>query len=166
MKTTKSTWLKLLVLCATLAAVLPAYAFYSPAQQRWLNRDPLGEAGGLNQYGFIENNPVDHVDSDGLSILGDFVDWWCSRWPDAAWCGSKYQNPNEIPIIMGMCPSPNFGRGWGKGPGSTGNKFKHMRPDPKDPTKIIWKHPRTGKDISKPKPPDFPGPKAKPANPD
>ncbi len=32
-----------------------------------MNRDPLGEAGGINLYGFVGNNPVHWVDSWGLS---------------------------------------------------------------------------------------------------
>ncbi len=42
-----------------------AQAFYNPSTGRWLNRDPLGEAGGLNLYGFTHNNPVNRVDIDG-----------------------------------------------------------------------------------------------------
>ncbi|NOS72521.1 MAG: hypothetical protein HOP33_21690 [Verrucomicrobia bacterium] len=62
MKTTK-----LLVLCATLATAIPAQAFYAPAQQRWLNRDPIEENGGINLYEFADNEPVANIDSDGLS---------------------------------------------------------------------------------------------------
>ncbi len=34
------------------------YRFYDPALGRWINRDPIGERGGLNLYGFVENDPV------------------------------------------------------------------------------------------------------------
>jgi len=33
---------------------------------RWLTRDPLGEAVGLNLYGFLSNNPSNGVDPLGL----------------------------------------------------------------------------------------------------
>ncbi|GAK50186.1 YD repeat protein [Candidatus Moduliflexus flocculans] len=33
---------------------------YLPAIGRWMTRDPLGEAGGLNLYAFVGNNPVDY----------------------------------------------------------------------------------------------------------
>ncbi len=36
---------------------------------RWLTRDPLGEAGGINLYGFVGNNPVNFVDPLGLTWL-------------------------------------------------------------------------------------------------
>jgi RHS repeat-associated protein len=49
--------------------------FYDPTLQRWLNRDPFGEAGGLNLYGFVGNNPVGNVDPYGLA----FGDWWDPR---------------------------------------------------------------------------------------
>ena len=53
------------------ASGLNLYPFraYDPALQRWLSRDPLGEAGGLSQYGFVGNNPLNGVDLDGRFIL-------------------------------------------------------------------------------------------------
>ena len=43
---------------------------------RWLNRDPINEAGGLNLYGFVGNDPVNRWDYLGLSpaaIIYPFV---------------------------------------------------------------------------------------------
>jgi uncharacterized protein RhaS with RHS repeats len=31
-----------------------------------MNRDPLGEEGGINFYGFVQNDPVNWIDPDGL----------------------------------------------------------------------------------------------------
>ena len=45
---------------------LTLYRAYNPALGRWLSRDPIGEAGGVNLYGYVENNPVNFVDSLGL----------------------------------------------------------------------------------------------------
>jgi RHS repeat-associated protein len=42
------------------------HRFYDPRTQRWLNRDPLGEAGGVNLYGFVGNAPANAVDALGL----------------------------------------------------------------------------------------------------
>jgi RHS repeat-associated protein len=42
------------------------YRNYLPAIGRWTTRDPLGEAGGLNLYAFVGNNPVNWVDPWGL----------------------------------------------------------------------------------------------------
>jgi RHS repeat-associated protein len=36
--------------------------FYSPSQGRFLGRDPIEEAGGLNLYGFVSNDPINDWD--------------------------------------------------------------------------------------------------------
>jgi hypothetical protein len=33
---------------------------------KWLSRDPIGEAGGLNLYAYVGNNPVGRIDPQGL----------------------------------------------------------------------------------------------------
>jgi len=38
------------------------YRFYSPVLGRWITRDPIGYAGGVNLYGFVENDPLNWVD--------------------------------------------------------------------------------------------------------
>jgi len=45
------------------------YRFYYPAIGKWLTRDPLGEAGGINLYAAMLNNPVNWVDPDGLLTI-------------------------------------------------------------------------------------------------
>ncbi len=56
------------------------YRFYDPNNQRWLNRDPYGEAGfevvrfsepiiegdGPNPYTFVRNDPINATDARGL----------------------------------------------------------------------------------------------------
>ena len=42
------------------------FRFYAPNHQRWLNRDPIGEEGGLNLYALLLNEPINHIDSSGL----------------------------------------------------------------------------------------------------
>jgi RHS repeat-associated protein len=42
--------------------------YYDPGLGRFLNRDPLGEAGGENLYAFVGNGPVNRLD-----VLGA---WW------------------------------------------------------------------------------------------
>ena len=42
------------------------YRHYSPSLQRWINRDPIGEQGGLNLHVYVSNDPVLGVDPIGL----------------------------------------------------------------------------------------------------
>ena len=42
------------------------FRYYSPSLGRFLNRDPIGELGGSNLYGFVENDPVNGWDFLGL----------------------------------------------------------------------------------------------------
>jgi len=42
------------------------YRSYNPSTGRWLNRDPIGERGGRNLYGWLANNPVNLFDALGL----------------------------------------------------------------------------------------------------
>ena len=43
------------------------YRFYAPTLQRWISRDPIGERGGLNVYGYALNDPAGKVDAYGKS---------------------------------------------------------------------------------------------------
>jgi RHS repeat-associated protein len=49
----------------TLGLVQYNYRPYNPLDGRFLNRDPIGERGGLNLYQFCGNDPVNRVDADG-----------------------------------------------------------------------------------------------------
>jgi len=47
--------------------------FYEPNLQRWLNRDPIGERGGINLYDYVANNPINDFDSSGLCGCADLA---------------------------------------------------------------------------------------------
>ena len=47
--------------------VLAHYRPYEPSIARWLSRDPIGEDGGINLYGYVLNDPTDLWDSSGLA---------------------------------------------------------------------------------------------------
>jgi RHS repeat-associated protein len=49
------------------------HRYYHPGVGRWLSRDPIGELGGLNLYGYVGNRPMSSVDPMGLSACSDFA---------------------------------------------------------------------------------------------
>jgi hypothetical protein len=55
--------------------------YYTPGTGRWLSRDPIGEGGGLNLYGFVYNNPTRFIDSDGRLVL-EGIDETTQNWID------------------------------------------------------------------------------------
>ena len=60
------------------------HRYYDPGIGRWLNRDPIGFAGGTNLYGYCAGGPVDEADAEGtgwpqvlgLSILDPVDTGW------------------------------------------------------------------------------------------
>jgi hypothetical protein len=44
------------------------YRWYDPLTGRWLSRDPIQEKGGINLYGFVDNNIIDNIDINGELI--------------------------------------------------------------------------------------------------
>jgi RHS repeat-associated protein len=46
------------------------HRYYNPGMGRWLNRDPIGELGGANLYGYVGNDPVNRFDPLGLAAGG------------------------------------------------------------------------------------------------
>lgn len=50
--------------------VLCTHRFYDPQQGRFLTRDPIGYEGGINLYGYTQNNPVNGLDPLGLWTIG------------------------------------------------------------------------------------------------
>ena len=61
---------------------LTEYRAYDPTTARWLSRDPAGEietddgddddgtVGGMNLYGYVDNDPLNYYDDDGLGKEG------------------------------------------------------------------------------------------------
>ena len=61
--------------CTGFHGVRSGLRFYNPSTGRWLNRDPIGEDGGLNLYTFAGNDGVNNVDFLGQTwnISAKFV---------------------------------------------------------------------------------------------
>ena len=100
----------------------------------WLSNDPIDIAGGLNQYAFCRNNPVNFVDPFGLqdchswadtrAILLKYRQQWVQRWWDPSHIQSvvgnfdyKLKNPPDIFMVPGLGALQgnqfgNFAAGW------------------------------------------------------
>ncbi|MDR3537895.1 MAG: RHS repeat-associated core domain-containing protein [Acetobacteraceae bacterium] len=45
---------------------LATYRAYDPGSGRWVSRDPIGEAGGINLYAYAGGDPINFIDPFGL----------------------------------------------------------------------------------------------------
>jgi hypothetical protein len=71
------------------------YRYYSPTLGRWINRDPIGEFGGMNLYAIVDNAAVNSVDPVGRCKVcsGPLIVYRVAFAPyDAAVEGTPYQN--------------------------------------------------------------------------
>ena len=57
----------LILLVGLLGSNETGQCFYNSQTGRWLNRDPIGEKGGVNLHGFLRNSTANAVDLLGLS---------------------------------------------------------------------------------------------------
>jgi uncharacterized protein RhaS with RHS repeats len=57
------------------------YRHYDPVTGRWPSRDPIGERGGLNLYGFVGNNSLTVIDVlGGMPLASPYTaDIWVNR---------------------------------------------------------------------------------------
>jgi hypothetical protein len=76
-----------------LLSALNVHAYFDPTIGRWASRDPIEEKGGLNLYGFVANDPVNHFDR-----LGQM------RWADVV--AKKNQIESQISKIKCCCTKP------------------------------------------------------------
>lgn len=66
----RGAWLAMFSLAASLQLTL---GYYDPGIQRWINRDPIGERGGINLSDFVNNSPVNSSDPNGLTLTGAII---------------------------------------------------------------------------------------------
>ncbi|MBI5692759.1 MAG: RHS repeat-associated core domain-containing protein [Verrucomicrobia bacterium] len=72
------------------------FRYYDPGLGRFLSRDPLGEAGGSNLYGFVGNDPINRLDVLGLCATHPSEDPPKPREPPPTTLGSSGVN---LPFI-------------------------------------------------------------------
>lgn len=75
----------------TTGLVLMRNRWYHANVGRFINRDPIRQAGGLNLYAYAESNPARNVDPFGLDISD-----WARGWFDALSIGARWFHGNRI----------------------------------------------------------------------
>lgn len=86
----------------TLGSGLDASAFYNPQTGRWLSRDPIGEQGGRDLYGFVSNRPAERYDVLGRAKDPDKYEF---TWNDGDSSATLTVKPSAMAFM------PCFG-GW------------------------------------------------------
>lgn len=91
---------------------------YDPDLGRWITRDPIGERGGVNLYGYVQNNPINRIDPLGLEgnpIMGGGGSWNSNPYgpggsfygPGYLYAPEPYPTPGGIFVFAGgELPSP------------------------------------------------------------
>jgi RHS repeat-associated protein len=99
------------------------HRYYDPGTGKFINRDPIGYAGGENLYGFTDGNPVNRQDPNGTSSVtiqhdnrtllqkaADAVHNWfigqCVGFQMRQKASQKHQGP---PVCMAPVPDDLFG---------------------------------------------------------
>ena len=93
------------------------YRAYSAEHARWMNKDPLGDEGGLNTYEYAAGNPVPFSDPLGLFSSGLGGGWGCVL-PNFANFPLHLLTPEAKQAIeddCGICPPVAGGGGGGGG---------------------------------------------------
>src|SRR5476649_732567 len=66
MKAKTNAVLIIVALLAYWIGLCNASAFYDAGMQRWLNRDPIQEIGGINLFAYVEEDSVNEIDPFGF----------------------------------------------------------------------------------------------------
>jgi RHS repeat-associated protein len=70
------------------------HRIYDPVLARWTTPDPVGEAGGLNLFQFVGNDPINNVDPLGLTYVSNWNYFW--SWAFGAGSGVRNYNISDV----------------------------------------------------------------------
>lgn len=80
------------------------YRYYNPQTGRWTSKDPVGEEGGTNLYGFVNNDPANKIDQLGMYEIDVHyyltyylaLNHGCFSSQDARWVAEQDQLTDEF----------------------------------------------------------------------
>ena len=91
----------------TASVAIPFRYTFSPSLSfgytSWLSRDPIGEEGGINIYGYVKNNPLERIDQ--LGLLPSFR--WHGNYGGPGWSNRGWNSetgPLPMPGEPGYIP--------------------------------------------------------------
>lgn len=106
------------------------YRYYEPRLQRWLNRDPIRETGGINLYTAVANNPIQGVDGFGLILMPCAAAKIALEAANEAWSLYEERFPDRVPPLE-----------YGKAIKLAQDAVKKFCPDPPPPPPLKIKEP-------------------------
>jgi RHS repeat-associated protein len=84
--------------------------YYKPSIGRFISEDPIGLAGGINAYGYVQNDPINRFDPSGLADINLYLPFL-----DGALYGfAEAWNPSNAIVVAGHGSAGAFGNRFGQ----------------------------------------------------
>lgn len=82
--------------------------YFDPVLKRFISADPIGLEGGINQYNYVNGNPVNYVDPYGLRDVDVYI--WRAEGSSVGHV--MVTEADSIEVILSQFPSNGFLIGW------------------------------------------------------